>query len=277
MSRRRIYLWLGLVISSVTICLSLLDAPLWLRTPFGLLVVVLIPGYAIVEVMDPKGRLGAMEHFALALGGSIAVTLVTGLLLSASPAGLQTLTWNAALGGLSVMVTLLALHATREQAAVRVRRFMLTPEWLSVVSETGTVFVLTTVLALALASVAATGSLGSEQSVEEGRASVLQLWATPDGESEAGEIDVGIENPTGSSIECILIVRQGTMVTSEEEIAIAAGDTIHLRVQPSKNASIMFPVEVVLADVESRETMRKVAVWPSMPVHWTNQAVDPEG
>lgn len=277
MSRRRIYLWLGLAVSSAAIALSLLDTPLWLRAPVGLPVVVLIPGFALLEVLDPKGRLGSMEHFALATGSSIAVTLVTGLLLSASPAGLRTITWNAGLGGLSIAMSLLALHKTREPHAARDHRLVLTPEWLSVLSETGTVFVLTTVLALALASVVATEMLGSEQAVEQGRASVLQLWAVPNEHSALGEIDVGIDNPTENPIECMLIVRQGQVVVQEQPLSLSSEDTLRLTVQPASNASIMFPVEIMLVDNADGRTLRRVAVWRSETPYWTNQAVGPEG
>lgn len=276
MSGRRAMLWVSLAVAAAAIALSLLDAAAWLRAPFGLAIVTLIPGHALIEALDPKLRLGGMERFALAVGASIAVSLVTGLLLSASPAGLQAVTWSAGLGGFSIVACLAALHATRDREASRTVR-TLPRQWRGVLTETGVVLGLTTALALALTSVAATGTLGSEQSVEEGRGSVLQLWALPDSEGTTGSIEVGVENPTGGSVECVLIARQGQVIIAEEPLLLEPDDAYRLHVQPVGNASIMFPVEVVLTNSERSETLRRVAVWPDASTYLTNQAVDPEG
>lgn len=276
MSGRRAMLWVSLAVAAAAIALSLLDAAAWLRAPFGLAIVTLVPGHALIEALDPKLRLGGMERFALAVGTSIAVSLVTGLLLSASPAGLQAVTWSAGLGGFSIVACLAALHATRDREASRAVR-TLPRRWRGVLTETGIVLGLTTALALALTSVAATGTLGSEQSVEEGRGSVLQLWALPDSEGTTGSIEVGVENPTGSHVECVLIARQGQTEIAEEPLLLEPDDTYTLRVQPVADASIMFPLEVVLTDTERIEILRRVAVWPSASTYLTNQAADPEG
>lgn len=274
MSRRRTVLWTGLVVVVAAIVLALLDAPTWMRAPFGLAVVAFVPGYALVEVLDPRGRLGGAEHVALAIGTSIAIALVGGLVVSGSPACLQPVSWTAALGGFAIVVSLLALHVTREPGVARARGMVVAPGHLGAVAETGAVFALTAVLALALTSAAATGTLGSEQSVEQGRASVLQLWAVP---GDAGSIDVGIENPTGTPVECVLVVRHGSSVIRDEPLLLEPDDAKRLRVQPAAEASIMFPVEVALITPDGSRTLRRVAVWPEATAHWTTQAIGPEG
>lgn len=277
MSRRRSYLLLGLVVASVTLILTLLDAPLWLRAPFGLSVVALIPGYALLEILDPDGRIGIAERLTLASACSIALTLLTGLLLAASPAGLRTLTWTATLCGLSVTTTLLALRTARERPPDRARTVVLTRQRLGSLGETGAVFILMTALALALAAAAATVPLGSERGVEEGRASRLQLWAVPVEGTAMESIDVGVENPTAVPIVGTLIVRQGPVTIDRRDLLLAPNDLVTMNVQPAQNASIMFPVEVLLIGSKGDETLRRVFVWPGATDRQTDQAVNSEG
>lgn len=274
MNARRRLLWLGLADAAAAIALAQLDAPVWLRAPFGLAMVTFVPGNALLELLDPGRRVGGVERAVLALGSSIATALVAGLLLSASPAGLGAATWSAGLGLVSVLGSLLALHAIRGPEPADARHFALPRGWRGQIARSGALFAVMAVLALAMTAAAATGTLGSEQAVEQGRASVLQLWAVPGG---GGEVEVSVENPTDAPVKCVLIVRQGQVVIAEESLLLEPGDAFSLRVSPAANASIMFPLEALLTDSAHTETLRRVTVWPAANTGWTSQAADPEG
>lgn len=275
MNRRIILLLIGLLVSAGAIVLTVLEAPVMLRSVFGVSLTSLVPGYALVSVLDPERRLGGLEQFATAMGASIAMTVVFGLLLSGSPAGLRSTTWSAGLGGLSIVLHLLALHRSRQYSGQR--ESTPNPVWTRVAVETGAVFAMTSVLALALVTVMATESLGSEQSVEEGEASVLQLWAVPAPEGASGDILIGLENPTDAAADCTLRVMHGPYLVLERPLILAPGESTTLHVQSSSNASVMFPVEVDLTIRKSGVVLRHVSVWPYMTRLWTNNVVDSGG
>ncbi|MHB1323022.1 MAG: DUF1616 domain-containing protein [Coriobacteriia bacterium] len=260
MTRRSTQLWAGLAVSAAAIALFLLEAPLGLRMWVGLPVVLIVPGHALVCVLDPRDRLGTAERLALSLGASIALTTSGGLLLSGSAAGLQAVTWNAWLAGSSIMLHLLALHSVRTRPEAL--RPGLAPDWRRALVRSLTVFALTSASAMALAATVATTSIGSEHAVEQGEANVLQLWALPD---HRGDVLVGLENPTASTVGCTLRVRHGSELVLARSLVLPPRGGTTLRVKPSGEASIMFPVRIELVAQAEMDAIREVSVWPYSP------------
>ena len=74
----------------------------------GVIVVLLVPGYAISLAALPARTLGFWERVALSLGLSIAVAAFSGLVLTWTPFGLRAMTWLAALGTVTLAATWLA-------------------------------------------------------------------------------------------------------------------------------------------------------------------------
>lgn len=73
----------------------------------GLLLALVLPGYALSCVVLPTRRPTA-ERLLLALGLSLALTVVTGVVLDRLPSGLSRESWAAALGAETVVCALLA-------------------------------------------------------------------------------------------------------------------------------------------------------------------------
>lgn len=260
MNRQRTLLSIGLAVASASMSLSVLDVSQWVRAWFGLPVVALIPGYALVASMDPRGRLRTPERLALSIGASLSATIIVGLLVSVSPAGLHRESWAAGLGLFSILTSLLALHRTKGLRAVSARRESPSLAWRNVVVQSTIVLTMTATLAIALATAAATPIIGSEQAVEQGEASVLQLWVAPAGDA-SGEMSIGIDNPGNAGFACIVRVQHGPRPASERVLLVGPAQSVRLAVQRDPDASIMFPTEISLLDRDG-SPLRHLEVWP---------------
>lgn len=276
MRRRRGLLWTCLALTGTALALWAADAPAALRLWFGLPMVVLIPGYALVAALDPRGRIAGAERLAISLGASISMTIVAGLLLSASPAGMSPVTWIAALGWLSVVTLLLALHRARLVPRTSEETRTRTAGWSG--ASAAVMVLVAGVVALAVVTKAAETPVGSEQSVERGRVSVLQLWALPGDTAGSNELVVGLENPGGKPVECLLKVTQGTVVLEERQLVLAPGYSGTVRVAHGDTAaSVMFPVEVVLTNRAGDVVLRRLSVWPRLTTGRTQQTRETDG
>lgn len=266
MNGQRTLLWLGLAVSAVAIFLSALDVTQWVRAWFGLPVVALVPGYAFVVSMDARGRLRGSERLALSLGTSLTLTIMLGLLVSISPAGLRRETWTASLGLFAILTSLLALHRTKGLRA-GARREPLSAEWRGVLAQSAAVLALTATIAIALATAAAAPIIGSEQAVERGEASVMQLWAAPAREGST-EMTVGIDNPGAAGFVCVLRIKHGNAPATDRLLLVGADQSLSLSVQRAAEASIMFPTEISLLGRNGAQ-LRSLSVWqpfdPSTP------------
>ena len=67
------------------------------RILVSLPLVLLLPGYAFVGALFPRREMPAVERLLMTLGASIALAIVTGLVLGISPLGIGPRTWPAAL------------------------------------------------------------------------------------------------------------------------------------------------------------------------------------
>lgn len=73
----------------------------------GLLLVLILPGYALTELLFAKGQLTRTERLLYTLGGSVMVATLGALLLNQVPGGVQTNGWIGLLVGVTLIGTLL--------------------------------------------------------------------------------------------------------------------------------------------------------------------------
>ena len=64
---------------------------LYLRYVFGGILVLFLPGYALIEALYPKRDLDELARFALSIGLSLAIVPLTGLVLNYTPFGIRLL------------------------------------------------------------------------------------------------------------------------------------------------------------------------------------------
>jgi len=100
---------------------------IWLSTSFtavqailGVLVVLILPGYALVELLMRRRTLGTSQHLFLSLIASIAIAILGSLLLHQLPLGMRANSWIALFVGTTAGVGLLAwmLRNRRNEKAV---------------------------------------------------------------------------------------------------------------------------------------------------------------
>src|SRR5690242_5859529 len=88
---------------------------------FGVLLALVLPGYALSAAVFRMRSVRAAERAALTLGISLSVAVLGGLVLDALPSGLETQTWLFLLGGVTVTASVIALwRRTRHAAAMRI-------------------------------------------------------------------------------------------------------------------------------------------------------------
>ncbi|HUH82241.1 MAG TPA: DUF1616 domain-containing protein [Nitrososphaerales archaeon] len=105
--------WFWGALAAVTASLALISVTsgvaIYLRYVFGSILVLFLPGYALIEALYPKGELEELTRFALSIGLSLALVPLTGLALNYTPWGIRLLPVALSLAGLTVALLLLAL------------------------------------------------------------------------------------------------------------------------------------------------------------------------
>ncbi len=88
---------------------------------FGVLLALVLPGYALSAAVFRMRSVRTAERAALTLGISLSVAVLGGLVLDALPSGLETQTWLFLLGGVTVAASVIALwRRTRHATAMRI-------------------------------------------------------------------------------------------------------------------------------------------------------------
>jgi len=105
--------WFWAALAAVTATLALISVTsgvgLYLRYVFGSVLVLFLPGYALIEALYPKRELDELTRFALSIGLSLALVPLTGLALNYTPWGIRLLPVVVSLAGLTVALLVVAL------------------------------------------------------------------------------------------------------------------------------------------------------------------------
>jgi len=106
-------LWLWAVVGAVAASLVLVSVTsgvaLYLRYVFGSVLVLFLPGYALIEALFPKHELDGLLRFALSIGLSLAIAPLTGLVLNYTPFGIRLLPVAISLAGLTLVLLCVAV------------------------------------------------------------------------------------------------------------------------------------------------------------------------
>jgi uncharacterized membrane protein len=108
MDRRAPALAGSCLIAVVVIATAGVDLPQALRVVLGLLIVFLLPGFALVAAVLSDGRLTRSEFLLASVGVSIAITICAAIVLAALPVGLTRDSIGITLGCLTVLFSLVA-------------------------------------------------------------------------------------------------------------------------------------------------------------------------
>jgi uncharacterized membrane protein len=112
-------LWVGAsAIVLLTVSATLVDVSGFIRGAAALLFVLLLPGWAITAALLPEKVFGFWERLVIAVGLSIAIAMLTGLLLHLTPWGIQTGVWWSLMAGITLIAGLVALGRIRSRITV---------------------------------------------------------------------------------------------------------------------------------------------------------------
>lgn len=146
---------LVLAISLLAAALVWFDGPTMLRVPFGLIAVLLLPGYSLEAALLPGGGgVGVVEHLALGFGISLAIIAILALGLTYMPWGLTPMPIVLVLTAWTCLATAVAwwrrlgFSAHTRTAAYGRSRGALRVTWLAVVVAATTLIVVAVSLAL---------------------------------------------------------------------------------------------------------------------------------
>jgi hypothetical protein len=106
-------LWFWAALGAVALSLALISVTsgvaFYLRFVFGIVLVLFLPGYSLIQALFPKNELDELTRFALSIGLSLALVPLTGLALNYTPFGIRLLPVAISLAGLTIALLIVAL------------------------------------------------------------------------------------------------------------------------------------------------------------------------
>jgi uncharacterized membrane protein len=188
------------------------DFPAWFL-PFGILMVLFIPGYAITLAILPHLEWAAT--LLLSLGISISMAILGGFILHYTSWGLTPYSWAIWLSVISLPSCLVALYRRRlhpQEDTVRTSPL----RWSSTVIVT---FLMTGMLIIAAIIIARYSAIQSGSTF-------TQLWAIPGMDEDGYTIQIGIHNEEYVNMAYNLIAEsQGKTIEEWNNIELGSGKT----------------------------------------------------
>ncbi|HLO13939.1 MAG TPA: DUF1616 domain-containing protein [Anaerolineales bacterium] len=154
--------------------------PLWFL-PVGILMVLVLPGYSITVSTLPS--LERPTILLMALGISICVDIVGGLILNLFPGGLQVTSWSIWLSSITLLACLIGFVRRLHQPA---------PEttWTAgFLPNAGGIFLFLVTILITLGAVYA-----NQSSAQQSQATFTQLWAIPSSTDGLYTLEISIQN-----------------------------------------------------------------------------------
>jgi hypothetical protein len=200
-----------------------------LRVVAGLPLVLVLPGYALSTLLLPVGSAGPghvnrlLWHCSWVTGLSLAVTVLGGLALNLTPAGLTRASWAISL----TVLTMLALAASAGQRAWRSRPG--TAREAPARRPARSHSIVGYKLAYPVAALVVTGAAIGLAQVSAGwqrTPGFAQLWLVPARNSTAaGQATLGVRSAYRQAESFHLVLRRGTRTVSIWDFTLASGQT----------------------------------------------------
>jgi uncharacterized membrane protein len=220
------------------------------RLPFALLLVFVLPGYALTGAVLGRTRMN-LERGLLTLGLSLVTAALSGFVLNWLPWGLRAETWASLLAIITISASFAAFVRWPAASATPV---LVLPR-LRIVNG----------LLLGLAAVVIVGAIVMTSSVAAQYPSteVVQLWMLPGGKLDPGSVKVGVINKTPAPATFRIQIQQGNSILDElPAIAVPAGGTWETAVAVSRVQPEAGPVETFLYRADAPDVpYRHVLLW----------------
>ena len=181
----------------------------------SILLVLLLPGYALTEAVFAAKKVSLAERIVFSLGLSMAITIVGGLLLNLMPPGLQSSSWAILLSVVTAVASIVAFLRRKNAPSISAEK------------PTNGIRLHQAAL-FGLALVVAVGAIGLavKDASEDAGTRFTQLWILPAANSNPNTIRLGVHNFEAISMSYALRVSVGDRVLAEwNSISLAAGQS----------------------------------------------------
>lgn len=179
---------------------------------FALPLVLVVPGYALTVMLFPKHKFGYPELFAYSLGSSLVADILGGLVINATPQGLNASSWILWLGTVTLCSSIIA--------ALR-RPPDFNPGWhllrLNLSVPQGLMLGLSVIVAVSAIMLARDRATPSS--------SFTELWVLPAETVGLGTIQFGVRNLESAQMEYRLDLKVGDEVVYTAPIDLSPSET----------------------------------------------------
>lgn len=214
----------------------------------GSLLVLVLPGYAVMAAAFPRSTLAAPERLLLSFGLSVALTALGGLTLNWLPWGLQASSWMVLLGGITVGAGIVARR--RRHTTI-------------VLARGGTGLTARQALLLGLAALLAAGAVGVARhgASQQHAPGIAQLWILPSTVGHQLNVRLGVRSLEATVVQYRLQVVVGGQVASEwPTITVEAGATWETTMVLPRKQDDAQTIEVLLYRADAPEVVYRRVV-----------------
>lgn len=211
-----LHLVIGLTILAVLIELAGPDITAFRLLP-GLLLALILPGYALTRAIAPQKPFSRLELFFYSLVLSLVAAIISGLLLNLSSGGLNTANWSLWLGALTIAASVYALTVAPTEESKPRFNLGLQPWQL--------LYLITTIV-LVIGGFYFSAN-AAERPTESGT-DFSQFWLVPSSTLETGEsqVVVGITNQqTQAQTYNVRLVLNGKQINSWDNLTLKPGQS----------------------------------------------------
>ncbi|MCG8350584.1 MAG: DUF1616 domain-containing protein [Chloroflexales bacterium] len=222
------------------------------RVFFALLMVLVLPGYAITAALFPGRMIGAAERLLFSVGLSMVVAILGGLILNWMPAPIHASAWSILLAGTTITASIIAFIRRREIPPSEAESPGLRFSWPQ------------GLLGLLVVGLVSGAFLVNRMGVIPQRTTAFtQFWMLPANPADPNSLRLGVRNHELREMNYKLQVTNGTVPVGEWPLITLGPDelwesTIALpAIQPG-----MEMVEALLYRLEEPDTVyRRVLFW----------------
>jgi len=224
------------------------------RVVVGMLLALVLPGYAITVAVFPQHMRGGAERVTFSLGLSLVVAFLGGLVLNWTPQGLQATSWAVLLGSVTLAASIVAVarlwSGNREQSTIN----RVNPK---ISIGQGALLVLAALVTCAAIGIARNGA------ATQSYPGFTQLWMLPaDGDSNSA-VRVGVRSGEPTAVRYRLQVEaDGYVVLDQSPIDLEPEEDWETVLAMPSEYSQAETVDAVLYRLDApEEPYRRVTLW----------------
>ncbi len=224
----------------------------------GLLLVLWLPGHAIVAALFPSWSLWVTERIVLHIAVSLGVTVVGGYLLNLTPWGLHATSWSVLLGTVTLSAVAVALVRHGDQPA-ETPAAIFERLWRHRTS--------LILLVLTGAGMAAAVIVARNGALAQPTAGFTQLWIVSTGPAGGENLNIGMRSAETQTLSYDLaLLTSDSVVRDWSAIRLQPGQEWSVQIPVPAGVATGQPVAAVLYRQDEPETIyRRVLWWPPAP------------